>query len=40
MGVLDRLADGDEQLEPLLGRELVAVAVLGDRDALTSSMTK
>ena len=34
MGVLDRLADRDEQLEPFAGRELVAVAVLGDRDAL------
>ena len=34
MGVLDRLADGDEQLQPLLRREVIAVAVLGDRHAL------
>ena len=34
VGVLDRLADGDEQLQPLPGREAVLVAVLGDRHAL------
>ena len=34
VGVLDRLADGDEQLQPLPGRQVVLVAVLGDRHAL------
>ena len=34
MGVLHRLADREEQFQPLAGRELVAVAVVGDRDAL------
>ena len=33
MRVLDRLADGDEQLEPLVRRELILVAVVGDRNA-------
>ncbi len=32
--VLHGLADGDEQLQPLPGCEVVLVAVLGDRDAL------
>ena len=32
--VLDRLADRDEQLQPLAGRQLPLVAVVGDRDAL------
>ena len=32
--VLDRLADRDEQLQPLARRELVVVAVLGDRHAV------
>ena len=34
MGVLDRLADGDEQFQPLPRRQVVLVAVLGDRHAL------
>ena len=34
VGVLDGLADGDEQLEPLPQRQLALVAVAGDRDAL------
>ena len=34
VGVLDRLADRHEQLEPLARRELLLVAVLGDRHAL------
>ena len=34
VGVLHRLADRDEQLQPLPGRQLVLVAVLGDRHAL------
>ena len=34
VGVLDRPADRDEQLQPLAGRELGFVAVLGDRDAV------
>ena len=34
MRVLDRLADGDEQLQPLPGREVVLVAVPGDRHPL------
>ena len=33
-GVLHRLADRHEQLQPLAGRQAVVVAVLGDRDAL------
>ena len=33
MGMLDRLANGDEQLQPLPRREVVLVAVLGDRHA-------
>jgi hypothetical protein len=33
MGVLDGLADGDEKPQALLSRELVPVAVVGDRDA-------
>ena len=32
-GVLHGLADQDEEVQPLGDRELVAVAVLGDRDA-------
>ena len=32
--VLHRLADRDEQLQPLAGRQPPLVAVLGDRDAL------
>ena len=31
--VLDRPADRDEQLQPLAGRELGFIAILGDRDA-------
>ncbi len=34
VGMLNRLADGDEQIEAFLGCEAVAIAVLGDRDAL------
>ena len=34
VGVLDRLADADEQLQPLGGGELVPVAVVGDGDAV------
>ena len=33
VGVLHGPADQDEQLQPLGDRELLAVAVLGDRDA-------
>ncbi len=34
VGVLHRLADGDEQLQPGRDRQPVAVAILGDRHAL------
>ena len=34
VGVLDRLADGDEELQPLAGRQPGLVAVIRDRDAL------
>ena len=34
VGVLHRLADREEQFQPLAGRELLLVAVVGDRDAL------
>jgi hypothetical protein len=34
MGVLNGLADGDEQLQALLGREMLLVTVAGDGDAL------
>ena len=40
MSVLDGLADRNEQLQPLSGRQMLLVAVLGDRDPLTSSITK
>ena len=33
VGVLDGVADRDEQLQPLARRELVLVAVVGDRHA-------
>ena len=33
MGVLDGMADLHEQVQPLLGREVVLVAVIGDLDA-------
>ena len=32
--MLDRLAHGDKQFQPLAGREIALVAVLGNRDAL------
>jgi hypothetical protein len=34
VGVLDRLADRHEQLQPLARRQVVVVAVLGDRHAV------
>ena len=34
VGVLDRLADREEQFQPVAGRELLLVAVVDDRDAL------
>ena len=34
MGVLDRLADRHEQFQPLARREVVVIAILGDRHAL------
>ena len=34
MGMLHRLADGDEQLQPLAQREVAFIAILGDGDAL------
>ncbi len=34
MGVLNRLADRHEQFQPLAGREVVLVAIVGDRHAL------
>src|SRR5262249_12444404 len=34
VGILHRLADGEEQLQPLPGREVVPVAVPGDRHSL------
>ena len=34
MGLLDRLADREEKLEPLAGRELLLVAVVDDRNPL------
>ncbi len=34
MGVLDGLADGHEELEALLGRQAIGVAILGDGHSL------
>ena len=38
--VLDRMADLDEEVEPLARGELVLVAVIGDLMPRTSSMMK
>jgi len=38
--VLDGLANLDEQIEPFLGGEIGLVAVIGDANARTSSITK
>jgi hypothetical protein len=40
MGMLNRLADRDEQLQPLAWRQVVIVTVLGDGFSWTSSMRK
>ena len=34
VGMLDRLADGQKQIQPLAGRELLLVAVINDRGCL------
>ncbi len=39
-GVLHGMADVREQRQPLSGGQAVLIAVVGDRHALTSSMTK
>jgi len=38
--VLDGVTDLDKQIQPLFSREIVLVAVVGDLDSRTSSMTK